>query len=415
MSLRPGNRIRFVADPFDSQETIEFQRGWLAGVAAGDGCFWNFRKNGHQYRRFRLAVKDIELIEAFVERARRLGYDLHKAPHTHTGFNRIHREQMPATWLTTDAVCQRFEEMLNQPGSQDYSLGWLSGFFDAEGSFSGYVNFAQSDGSKHLETLFRHLDDAGFQWVRMTKGVRLGASIRESIRFFSQCPPILKRKLKSMYGAAPRTSAEVQAVLPAEEAETYNLTTETHNYVAQGFLVKNCDSEFTFTGGTRMTVDEVLAEVERYDCRLVELTGGEPLLQPDIYELAKRLADAGHTVLIETGGHRDISRLDPRVIRIMDLKCPASNESEKNLWSNLDHLRPSDEVKFVIADRNDYDWMLRVVRENDLEDRVKLLVSTAFGMIEPERVVEWMLEDGLRARFQLQLHKYIWPPNARRV
>jgi 7-carboxy-7-deazaguanine synthase len=176
-----------------------------------------------------------------------------------------------------------------------------------------------------------------------------------------------------------------------------------------------CDSEFTFTGGTRMTVDEVLAEVERYDCRLVELTGGEPLLQPDIYELAKRLADAGHTVLIETGGHRDISRLDPRVIRIMDLKCPASNESEKNLWSNLDHLRPSDEVKFVIADRNDYDWMLRVVRENDLEDRVKLLVSTAFGMIEPERVVEWMLEDGLRARFQLQLHKYIWPPNARRV
>jgi 7-carboxy-7-deazaguanine synthase len=176
-----------------------------------------------------------------------------------------------------------------------------------------------------------------------------------------------------------------------------------------------CDSEFTFTGGTRMTVDEVLAEVERYDCRLVELTGGEPLLQPDIYELAKRLADGGHTVLIETGGHRDISRLDPRVIRIMDLKCPASNESEKNLWSNLDHLRPSDEVKFVIADRNDYDWMLRVVRENDLEDRVKLLVSTAFGMIEPERVVEWMLEDGLRARFQLQLHKYIWPPNARRV
>jgi len=176
-----------------------------------------------------------------------------------------------------------------------------------------------------------------------------------------------------------------------------------------------CDSEFTFTGGTRMTVEEVLAEVERYDCRLVELTGGEPLLQPDIYELAKRLADGGHTVLIETGGHRDISRLDPRVIRIMDLKCPASNESEKNLWSNLDHLRPSDEVKFVIADRNDYDWMLKVVRENGLEDRVKLLVSTAFGMIEPERVVEWMLEDGLRARFQLQLHKYIWPPNARRV
>jgi 7-carboxy-7-deazaguanine synthase len=164
-----------------------------------------------------------------------------------------------------------------------------------------------------------------------------------------------------------------------------------------------------------MTVEEIMAEVEKYDTRLVELTGGEPLLQPDIYELATRLADSGRTVLIETGGHRDISRLDPRVIRIMDLKCPASSESEKNLWSNLDHLRPSDEVKFVIADRNDYEWMLKVIRENRLEDRVNLLVSTAFGLIEPERVVEWMLEDRLRARFQLQLHKYIWPPDARRV
>jgi 7-carboxy-7-deazaguanine synthase len=216
-----------------------------------------------------------------------------------------------------------------------------------------------------------------------------------------------------MYGFSPRTSAEVQGVLPAGEAETYNLTTETHNYVAEGFLVKNCDSEFTFTGGMRMSVDEVMAEVEKYDCRLVELTGGEPLLQPDINELARRLADAGHTVLIETGGHRDISGLDPRVIRIMDLKCPASGESEKNLWANLDHLRPSDEVKFVIADRNDYEWAVRTIREHGLEDRVGLLISTAFGLLDPARVVEWMLADRLRSRFQLQLHKYIWPPEER--
>lgn len=162
-----------------------------------------------------------------------------------------------------------------------------------------------------------------------------------------------------------------------------------------------------------MTLDEIMAAVETYDCRLVELTGGEPLLQAEIYELATRLADAGRTVLIETGGHRDISKLDPRVIRIMDLKCPASGECEKNLWSNLDHLRPVDEVKFVIADRADYQWALRVIREHRLEDRVQILLSTAFGQIEPEQVVAWMLADNLRARFQLQLHKYIWPPNAR--
>jgi 7-carboxy-7-deazaguanine synthase len=174
-----------------------------------------------------------------------------------------------------------------------------------------------------------------------------------------------------------------------------------------------CDSEFTFTGGTTMTLDQIVGEVETYDCTLVELTGGEPLLQPEIYELATRLADSGLTVLIETGGHRDISKLDPRIIRIMDLKCPASGECEQNLWSNLRQLRPDDEVKFVIADRGDYEWTLNTIREHKLENRGNLLISTAFGMIEPQQVVGWMLEDKLRARFQLQLHKYIWPPEER--
>ena len=174
-----------------------------------------------------------------------------------------------------------------------------------------------------------------------------------------------------------------------------------------------CDSEFTFTGGATMTLDQIMAEVEKYKCELVELTGGEPLLQPEIYELAARLADAGHTVLIETGGHRDISKLDPRVIRIMDLKCPASGECEQNLWSNLNQLRPNDEVKFVIADRGDYQWALKTIREHGLEDRAKLLISTAFGTIAASQVVGWMLEDRLCARFQLQLHKYIWQPDER--
>src|SRR5437868_1123072 len=160
-----------------------------------------------------------------------------------------------------------------------------------------------------------------------------------------------------------------------------------------------CDSEFTFTGGTRMTIDAIIAEVEKYDCHMVELTGGEPLLQAEIYELATRLCDAGHKVLIETGGHRDISKLDPRVVRIMDLKCPASGECEKNLWSNLEHLRPADEVKFVIADRNDYEWTRQVIRDHRLEDRAHILLSTAFGQVEPQQVVAWMLEDRLRPRF----------------
>jgi 7-carboxy-7-deazaguanine synthase len=162
-----------------------------------------------------------------------------------------------------------------------------------------------------------------------------------------------------------------------------------------------------------MTLDQIIERVERYQCKLVELTGGEPMLQSDIYELATRLADSGHTVLIETGGHRDISRLDPRVIRIMDLKCPASGECQKNLWSNLEHLRELDEVKFVIADRADYEWTLETIRQHRLEDRARLLISTAFGTIEAAKVVAWMLEDKLQARFQLQLHKYVWSPEER--
>jgi len=176
-----------------------------------------------------------------------------------------------------------------------------------------------------------------------------------------------------------------------------------------------CDSEFTFTGGTPMTIDEIVSHVEEYRCDLIELTGGEPLLQPEIHELARRLCDAGNTVLIETGGHRDISGLDARVIRIMDLKCPASGECERNLWSNLQHLQPADEVKFVIADRTDYEWARATIRRHGLEDRVKILISTAYGLSGPRDLVEWMLEDRLRARFQLQVHKYIWPPNARGV
>lgn len=178
-----------------------------------------------------------------------------------------------------------------------------------------------------------------------------------------------------------------------------------------------CDSEFTFTGGRTMSVDDIVAEVERLGCHLVELTGGEPMLQKDIGELASRLCDAGHTVLIETGGHRDVSAaaLDPRVVRIMDVKCPGSGESAKNHWENLDALRASDEVKFVLASRDDYEWARDVIRERGLEGRLTVLLSVSHGAVAHRDVVEWMLEDGLEVRFQVQMHKVVWEPLARGV
>ncbi len=165
-----------------------------------------------------------------------------------------------------------------------------------------------------------------------------------------------------------------------------------------------------------MAVDEVVASVSEFGCGLVEITGGEPLLQEAVYPLIDALIESGRTVLIETSGASDVSRLDPRVIKIMDLKCPASGESHRNLWSNLEHLTARDEIKFVIADRADYEWAREVIRSRNLASRVNaVLLSPVLGEMEPVRLAEWMLADRLPARFQLQLHKHIWPPVTRGV
>lgn len=175
-----------------------------------------------------------------------------------------------------------------------------------------------------------------------------------------------------------------------------------------------CDSEYTFTGGTEMSLDEILERVRSYPRRLVELTGGEPLLQKDIHKLAAQLLDEGYQVMIETGGHRDVSQLDPRIIKIMDIKCPGSGEVHKNLWSNLEYLTPQDEVKFVLADLEDYFWARDVIRQHALERRTNVLLSTVWGL-DRRPIVEELLKDGLQARFQVQLHKLVWPADMKGV
>ncbi len=177
-----------------------------------------------------------------------------------------------------------------------------------------------------------------------------------------------------------------------------------------------CDTEYAFHEGRRMAIAEIVAQVESYRCPLVEITGGEPLLQEGVYALCAALLDAGEQVMIETSGASDVGRLDPRVIKIMDLKCPGSGEAERNLWSNLRHLTAKDEVKFVISDRTDYEWTRQVIAEHALAPRVNaILLSPAFGRIELANLAAWMLEDRLPARLQLQMHKYIWSPTTRGV
>ena len=166
-----------------------------------------------------------------------------------------------------------------------------------------------------------------------------------------------------------------------------------------------CDTEYAFQGGREMSLEEILGEVKRYACRLVEITGGEPLAQAEVHTLMRALAEAGYTVLLETGGSIDVSDVDPRVIKIVDLKCPGSGELESNLWENLPRLSPKDEVKFVVKDRADFDWACSVVRERDLTAKHAVLMSPVHDVLDPRHLSEWILESGLDLRLQLQIHK----------
>ncbi len=176
-----------------------------------------------------------------------------------------------------------------------------------------------------------------------------------------------------------------------------------------------CDTSYAFFEGNDMSIGEIITKVKSFDTRLVEITGGEPLIQKKVHELIGVLCDEGFEVLIETGGHMDIGLVDDRVKRIIDIKCPSSGESGKVYWNNLGLLRQSDEVKFVIGDGNDYEWAKAVVAENRLSEKCTVLFSPVFDKMNYCELAERILNDQLPVRFQLQMHKFIWPPDMRGV
>jgi 7-carboxy-7-deazaguanine synthase len=177
-----------------------------------------------------------------------------------------------------------------------------------------------------------------------------------------------------------------------------------------------CDTPYAFYEGTKRSLDSVLAEVDAYRCSLVEVTGGEPLLQADVYPLMESLLARGRTVLLETGGHRSTARVPAGVVTILDVKCPGSGESAKNDWTNLERLQPHDEVKFVIKDRTDYEYARDVIARHDLARRAGAIhFSPVHGVMDARTMAEWVLAERLPVRVQLQLHKYIWDPATRGV
>jgi len=176
-----------------------------------------------------------------------------------------------------------------------------------------------------------------------------------------------------------------------------------------------CDTEYAFYEGKEYTITQILNEIKKYNCKLVEITGGEPLVQEESIPLMKILCDEGFEVMLETAGSLPIKNVDLRVMIIMDLKCPSSGMLKKNLYENIDYIKPSDEIKFVIGNREDYDWGKEIIHKYNLADKCAVLFSIVFNELEPVTLVEWILEDNLNVRFQLQMHKFIWNPATKGV
>ncbi|RKY98484.1 MAG: 7-carboxy-7-deazaguanine synthase [Ignavibacteriae bacterium] len=176
-----------------------------------------------------------------------------------------------------------------------------------------------------------------------------------------------------------------------------------------------CDTEYAFYDGKDYSIKQIVDEVKKYNCKLVEITGGEPLMQDESITLMKKLCDEDFDVMLETAGNMPIKNVDKRVKLILDLKCPSSGMMDKNLYENVDHLKKDDEVKFVIGNREDYDWMKEIIIKYNLQNKCTLLASVAFGTLEPLALVNWILEDKLDVRFQLQIHKFIWHPKTKGV
>ncbi len=176
-----------------------------------------------------------------------------------------------------------------------------------------------------------------------------------------------------------------------------------------------CDTQYAYTDGTNLSLAEIQNKVSKFNANLIEITGGEPLLQSQVVYLSRNFIDQGKTVLVETNGTQNIAQLPAPAIRIMDIKCPGSGESDKMDWKNIDRLRARDNVKFVLSNREDFDWAVEVVLRYNLLDRATILFSPTFGLLNPEVLASWMLDLSLPIRLNLQLHKYIWNPNQRGV
>ena len=295
-----GGAVRCILPPEDLQLDVKaYERGWLCGMAEGNGCFWSLRKGNKSYRRFRLALSDFSLLEQFHQFAKRAGYQLHFAPHQHCGFKDY--SVMEALWLTESQRAESFERWLKaQPQNQSYYRGWLAGFFDAEGSYTGTIRFAQAEGFKHKAADFAA--KLGFRPTSEARGIRLGGTTPEILRFYSLCQPQSLNKW-NFWGISSQVHQHIVNVEHAAVEEVISLKTASGTYISEGILSHNCDTPFTSWNPENkdITLTEAVEAITTYNCRHVVITGGEPFIQvKELTALCRELDQRGHHITIET-------------------------------------------------------------------------------------------------------------------
>lgn len=299
--LSAGRAVRCILPPEELRVDVKvYERGWLCGMAEGDGCFWSLRKGDKSYRRFRLASSNFSLLEQFQQFAKRAGYRLHFAPHQHCGFKGY--SVMEALWLTESQRAESFERWLKgPPQDQSYYRGWLAGFFDAEGSYTGTIRFAQKEGIFKQKAI-DFADKLGFRPTSESRGIRLGGTTPEILRFYSLCQPQSLNKW-NFWGISSQARQHIVNVEHTAAEEVISLKTASGTYVSEGILSHNCDTPFTSWSPENkdITPTEAVEAIAQYDCKHVVITGGEPFIQvKELTELCQVLDQRGHHITIET-------------------------------------------------------------------------------------------------------------------
>lgn len=422
-----GHRVNFVAGPRPLESQPEHDRGYLAGIADGDGCFWDLKTGGKRpYRRFRLAMNDRPVLDAFQRIAASAGFRLYNGRHGKAGNINGHvyaYKHMEALWLTTDSEAIRFQTWLNEDVHTDaWHRGYLAGIFDAEGSLShtdgqgNHLRIAQHedvnpDVCRRIENSLAGL---GFGYTKEKAGYLVHSKRGGHYRFISWCRPARTKSTDVALGTKIVNTVWIDSVVPTGRKErVVDLTTTEGSFVAEGFVVHNCDSKYTFNEGTPRKIAGIVAEVGQHPTKHVCITGGEPLAQVGSFSLIQQLAEGGYTVEVETSGAEDIAplnRLGPdlrkKIVVNLDVKCPGSAMTNFNRWQNLGELRPHDQLKFVLLDEADYAYAKGVLAEHAVPCEVFL--HPVWGKLDAARIADWVKRDGLPVRVGIQLHKVLW-------